>query len=1005
MVKTIKKLLASVMLVLMLIAAVFAGFVNTAETTGALSVTNVAPYTKMGSVDGGDWVVIGGNFALPTDVVQVSAGSQHTCVLDLGGRAYCWGNNGGGRLGNNSTSNSSIPVAVNTSGVLSDKVLTQISAGDRHTCALDLDGKAYCWGKNESGQLGNGTTADSSVPAAVNTVGALNGKTLTQISAGYNHTCAIDSGGRTYCWGNDNQGQINNSGVSQSAPINISTHGDLNGKTIVQVSAGNMYTCALDSGGDAYCWGEAIISNCTIFNNSLDEPLVTCLGYEFDGPRSIKHGIIDDKTLTQISAGYDRTCVLDSDGYAYCWGYKGTLIISLLGDGLFGVLYEFISSYTPAAVDTSGVLDGKTLTQINAGRGHICAAGSDNLALDDQVQVFCWGSGVNGQLGNGATTDSAVPVAVNTSGVLDGKTLTQMSANGDHACVLDVGGHAYCWGANSNGQLGNNSSTNSQVPVKVHALFDDDYTVIFDPLGTPAECINVVRVGGWALHCVTTAHAAGRVDVAVSDGVSTETLTNAYKYAEDWVDYDLRWNRNFGGSDQDYFFGVTATNDGGAVAVGGGASDDFDMLGLTIRGGRDAIIARYDKDGTRIWENNFGGSGFDYFWSVKLTPDGGYVAVGTSCSDDGDLAGKNRGGCDAIIAKFDSGGTLMWNENFGGSGSGEIFNSVAVTSDGGYIAVGEHHSTDGDLAGIWSSGQYGLVVKYSSDGTVEYAKVTDKIMAGVDATPDGGYITVSNDRHSANATIKKWNADGEVEWSKQYSKDGYAENHFNAVVATKDGNYIAVGYIGKPQVLVGNAGGSCGSGGDNLIVKFDSSGNVVWEKDYGGSDCEELYAVDIVPKGGIVVAGRTESVDGIYEDLFAKRFGGTDSVIARHNDAGELMWIKKFGGGAQDAFYGVVASSDGGYIAVGTAFDRNGILDEPSRGGDDATIAKWFDSESPEEPDDPDDPNEPERPAGAGITAPNTGLSAIQIGSLVIIGLLAISITGILIHKFSASRK
>ena len=129
-------------------------------------------------------------------------------MLDSTGAAYCWGYNNWGQLGDGSTADSSVPVAVDTSGVLAGKTLTQISANYGSTCALDTSGAAYCWGYNYYGELGDGSTADSSVPVAVDTSGALAGKTLTQITAGGFHACALDTAGAAYCWGYNDSGQL-----------------------------------------------------------------------------------------------------------------------------------------------------------------------------------------------------------------------------------------------------------------------------------------------------------------------------------------------------------------------------------------------------------------------------------------------------------------------------------------------------------------------------------------------------------------------------------------------------------------------------------------------------------------------------------------------------------------------------------------------------------------------------------------------------------------------------
>ena len=128
---------------------------------------------------------------------QTSGGWSRSCAIASDDKAYCWGYNSEGNLGNNSTANSKVPVAVNTSGVLAGKTIKQISS----SCAIASDDKAYCWGSNDFGRLGNNSTANSRVPVAVNTSGVLAGKTIKQISAGGTHTCAIASDDKAYCWG------------------------------------------------------------------------------------------------------------------------------------------------------------------------------------------------------------------------------------------------------------------------------------------------------------------------------------------------------------------------------------------------------------------------------------------------------------------------------------------------------------------------------------------------------------------------------------------------------------------------------------------------------------------------------------------------------------------------------------------------------------------------------------------------------------------------------------
>ena len=265
---------------------------------------------------------------------QVLAGMSNTCAVASDNKAYCWGNNISGALGNNSTTNFSIPVAVNTEGVLAGKIIKSISDSNIHTCAIASDNKAYCWGNNKSGNLGNNSTTNSLIPVAVNTTGVLAGKTIKQISAGTSHTCAIASDDKAYCWGAGSSGQLGNGTTS----------------------------------------------------------------------------------MTKV----------------------------------------------PVAVNTTGVLAGKTIKQISAYGFHTCAVASDNKA-------YCWGNNTSGKLGNNSTTNSLIPAAVNTTGVLAGKTIKQISAGSMHTCAIASDDKAYCWGNNNFGVLGNGSTVNSSVPVRVYA--------------------------------------------------------------------------------------------------------------------------------------------------------------------------------------------------------------------------------------------------------------------------------------------------------------------------------------------------------------------------------------------------------------------------------------------------------------------------------------------------------------------------------------------------------
>jgi alpha-tubulin suppressor-like RCC1 family protein len=250
----------------------------------------------------------------------IAAGSVHSCVTESG-KAYCWGYNLDGELGDGSTADSSVPVTVDTSGVLAGKVLTQISALGGHTCALDTAGAAYCWGFNLQGELGDGSTADSSVPVAVDTSGALAGKTVTQISAGGFHTCAVTATGTAYCWGSNQYGQLGNGAATDSGlPVAVAAGGALAGQAIAQVSVGDEQACAVTAAGVPSCRGDNLdgqLGDGSTVNSSV--PAVVYTG-----------GFLHRETVIQITAGGDHTCAVDAAGAAYCWGQN---FYGELGDG------------------------------------------------------------------------------------------------------------------------------------------------------------------------------------------------------------------------------------------------------------------------------------------------------------------------------------------------------------------------------------------------------------------------------------------------------------------------------------------------------------------------------------------------------------------------------------------------------------------------------------------------------------------------------------------------
>jgi alpha-tubulin suppressor-like RCC1 family protein len=324
--------------------------------------------------------------------------------------------------------------------VLAGKTLVQITAGYEFTCALDSAGAAYCWGNNQYGQLGNAATLNSNVPVAVDAAALPAGQTITQISAGVVHTCALDSAGTAYCWGWNAYGQLGDGRTTDSS-VPVAVAGPLPGANLSQITAGAYVTCALDAAGAAFCWGYNVYGELGDgANSNADVPVAVDTS-----------GVLAGKTLTQINASWYHACAVDTAGAVFCWGRNS---YGQLGNA------SSADSNVPVAVDASGALAGKDLTQVTTGA-------YDSCGLDAAGSAYCWGYDAYGELGDGSTTSSSVPVAVDTGGLLAGKVLTQIDAGVWHTCALDSAGAAYCWGGNASGELGDDGTSPSAVPVQV----------------------------------------------------------------------------------------------------------------------------------------------------------------------------------------------------------------------------------------------------------------------------------------------------------------------------------------------------------------------------------------------------------------------------------------------------------------------------------------------------------------------------------------------------------
>ena len=475
-----------------------------------------------------------------TGAKSIASGGFHSCAIKADGTVVCWGQDGSGQLGDGSPGDfSTTPTPV--SGITAANPAKALALGDSHSCAILDDGHVKCWGHNSFGELGDGTMTDRSVATAVSGLTADAGA----ITAGETHTCALmaDANRTIFCWGSNAYGQLGHpttvvdngtpdpdDDFMEPSPIPLRVRYDDDpdpiGETIKDlvdgkaVSSGQFHTCALLDGGDVRCWGnnqrgqlgaDPIPGTAKLENSvyalpvpglgtatavtaggfhscALSGSAMRCWGYDFFGQLG---GFRNQSTLpvkvtavtgaTQVAAGTKFACALvdlATLSTPVCWGSNEN---GRLGAGLS-------VPNTTIRVPVNGL---GSISSIDAGNGHACVMPTPS----DTPK--CWGAGADGQLGNGADDDHNAPVTV--SGISNA---TQVDAGGGLAavergitCARTTSGRAQCWGRNADGQLGDNTTDDSNTPVTVQIDTDPDPDVV-----ALADLTNVSQVAAGAFH-------------------------------------------------------------------------------------------------------------------------------------------------------------------------------------------------------------------------------------------------------------------------------------------------------------------------------------------------------------------------------------------------------------------------------------------------------------------------------------------------------------------------
>jgi alpha-tubulin suppressor-like RCC1 family protein len=354
----------------------------------------------------------------PLTFIQVSTGINHTCGVAADNRAYCWGENERGALGDGTTTDRLAPHAV--AGGLRFRT---VSAGWSYTCGLTTDDRAYCWGDNVWGTLGDG----SNVFTRLKPVPVAGGRRYRQLRAGYHHSCGVTLAEVTFCWGDNGSGQLGiGFASSTTAPVRVKT-----ALVFRHVVVGGGQTCGLTADNVAWCWG----------NNTEGQ-----LGDGTQNPGWAPVAVAGGHAFIQLTGGLNHTCGVTSQNVAYCWGqnYAGGL-----GDG------TQTTRLAPVAV-----AGGLRFRGVSAGFAHTCGVTLGN-------EAYCWGYNKEGQQGDGTfgyQNFRVVPKVV--AGGHAFRAVGGMVGSA-HTCGVTPIGRAWCWGDNSKGQLGDGTTTRRARPAAV----------------------------------------------------------------------------------------------------------------------------------------------------------------------------------------------------------------------------------------------------------------------------------------------------------------------------------------------------------------------------------------------------------------------------------------------------------------------------------------------------------------------------------------------------------
>ena len=387
---------------------------------------------------------------------------------------------------------------------------------------------------------------------------------------------------------------------------------------------------------------------------------------------------------------------------------------------------------------------------------------------------------------------------------------------------------------------------------------------------------------------------------------------------------DIIWQQTLGGqAAEEWGYSVDATSDNGIIITGIAYSEDGNISGAKGQG--DLWVVRLGPDGKELWNHAYGGNGSDYGLSVKTIPDGSFIIVGTTGSTNGDVSGYHDNG-DLWVIKLSSSGEPVWKHVYGGNMTDEG-GDIIQTPDGGYMLVGYTMSNDGDVTGHHGGGDLWML-HLNQTGSIVWQKTYGGSKrdsgSGIIRTTDGEYAMTGNtyssdgdvtsNHGSSDLWVMKADANGTLLWQKSYGGSKLDWGH--SLVELPGGDLLVAGVTASSDGDVHLNHGA----GDIWVLRLSSQGNLIWEKTYGGNFSDNVWKIESSPRGGAFLVGETFSVD---DDILGNH-GDADLWTSEIDGNGTLLWQRTLGGSNYDSGSWGRLMQDGNLAVVGTTRSSDG---------------------------------------------------------------------------------